>query len=97
MDVTAASGGSYFNSIAAGALVTINGSNAAPAIATLTVITPVSTPVAPTVSKAFSPAAIGAPGSSSLVITLSNASTTTADTVSELTDNFAQRAPGRFR
>ena len=68
--------------------MTINGSNAAPAIATLTVITPVSTPVAPTVSKAFSPAAIGAPGSSSLVITLSNASTTTADTVSELTDNL---------
>jgi hypothetical protein len=56
--VSGAVAGSYFNSIAAGALATSNGSNAAPAIATLTIITPVAAPVPPTVGKAFSPAAV---------------------------------------
>ena len=37
-DVTASVAGSYFNSIPAGALQTSNGSNADPAVATLTVI-----------------------------------------------------------
>ena len=36
--VTASSGGNYINSLAAGALQTSNGSNAAPAVATLTVV-----------------------------------------------------------
>jgi uncharacterized repeat protein (TIGR01451 family) len=87
VDVTAASANSYFNSIAAGALVTINGSNAAPAIATLTVITPTTGAVPPTVSKTFSPATTSAPGSSLLTITLSNAGTVD-DTVTQLTDTL---------
>jgi uncharacterized repeat protein (TIGR01451 family) len=41
VDVTAALGGSYINSLLAGALVTTNGNNTGPAIATLTVIAPV--------------------------------------------------------
>ena len=40
VDVTAASAGSYINSLAVGALPTSNGSNAGPAVATLTVNTP---------------------------------------------------------
>ena len=73
--MTAASANSYFNAIPAGALVTINGSNAAPAIATLTVITPTTGAVPPTLSKAFNLATITAGGTSTLTITLSNAGT----------------------
>src|ERR1700733_12228928 len=75
VEVTAASANSYFNVIAAGALVTINGSNAAPAIATLTVITPTTGAVPPTISKAFNLATITAGGTSTLTITLSNSGT----------------------
>jgi uncharacterized repeat protein (TIGR01451 family) len=88
VEVTAANAGSYFNSIAAGALVTLNGSNAAPAIATLTAITPVAAPVAPTISKAFDSASIVAPGTSTLTFTLSNASTTEADTGAAFIDTL---------
>jgi uncharacterized repeat protein (TIGR01451 family) len=76
VNVTAPNGGSYFNSLAAGALVTSNGSNAAPAVATLTVTPPA--PAAPTLGKAFSPATINAGGVSTLTITLSNASASAA-------------------
>jgi len=85
VDVTAAVAGSYFNSIAAGALVTGNGSNAAPAIATLTVIAPVSGAAAPSISKAFSPPTTDAPATSTLTITLTNAGTV-ADSAASLTD-----------
>jgi uncharacterized repeat protein (TIGR01451 family) len=85
VNVTAPLGGSYFNSLAAGALQTTNGSNAAPAVATLTVNTPA---VAPTLGKAFSPATINAGGVSTLTITLSNASGTAATLTSPLIDTL---------
>ncbi len=44
VDVTAALGGSYINTIITGALVTSNGNNPAPAIATLTVVSPIPPP-----------------------------------------------------
>ncbi len=84
--VTAASGGNYINSIAAGALQTDNGNNAAPAIATLTVNTPAL--IAPTVGKAFSPATINAGGNSNLTITLSNTDTSNATLSAPLTDTL---------
>ena len=55
VNVTAAAGGSYINTLPAGALVTSNGNNAAPAIATLTVVPPVIPPTSaagiPTLSE----------------------------------------------
>jgi hypothetical protein len=83
VDVTAPLGGNYINSLAAGALQTSNGENAAPAVATLTVITPV---VQPTLGKAFSPATISAGASSLLTITLSNANSTAANLTAPLID-----------
>jgi len=79
--VTASSEGSYTNSLAAGALQTSEGNNAAPAVTTLTVNPIVNAPVPPTLGKAFSPATIGTGGASTLTITLSNPGTT-ADTLS---------------
>ena len=84
VDVTAASGGSYINSLIVGALQTSNGSNAAPAVATLTVNTPAG--VAPTLSKAFSPATINAGGHSTITITLCNASDSIASLTAPLID-----------
>jgi len=88
--VTAPSGGTYINSLPAGALQTSNGNNAAPAVATLTVNTPpVVTPpvvVAPTLGKSFSPATINAGGVSTLTITLSNANGTPASLTGPLID-----------
>ena len=84
VDVVAASGGSYINSLAVGALVTSNGTSAAPAVATLTV----SALSSVTLGKAFSPATIAAGGTSSLTITLSNASTTAATLNAPLTDTL---------
>jgi uncharacterized repeat protein (TIGR01451 family) len=84
VDVVAASGGSYINSLAVGALVTSNGTNSAPAVATLTVPAPSSV----TLGKAFSPATIAAGGTSTLTITLSNASTTAATLTGALTDTL---------
>jgi uncharacterized repeat protein (TIGR01451 family) len=86
VDVTAASGGSYINSLAIGTLVTSNGSNAAPAVATLTVNAPAL--VAPTLGKAFSPSTISMGGSSTLTITLSNVGTTPATLTAPLTDTL---------
>ena len=65
--MTAASAGSYTNSLGVGALTTSNGPNAAPAAATLTVKTPAGG--TPTFGKAFSPATINAGGVSTLTIT----------------------------
>lgn len=86
--VNAAVGGNYINSLAAGALQTNNGSNAAPAIATLTVNTPVAGPVPPTINKAFSPATIVPGGPSTLTITLSNAGNTTDNLTAPLVDKL---------
>ena len=85
--VTAASGGSYINSLAAGSLLTSNGNNETPAIATLTVIPAVGN-TAPTVSKAFSPATIDAGGGSTLTITLSNTNATVATLTAPFTDTL---------
>jgi uncharacterized repeat protein (TIGR01451 family) len=82
--VTAPVAGSYFNALIAGALQTGNGNNAAPAVATLTVL-PV-TP--PTLSKSFSPATILAGGSSTLTITLTNPNNTIATLTKPLTDTL---------
>ena len=82
LDVAAATGGSYINSLAVGALVTSNGASAAPAVATLTV----STPSGVTLGKAFSPATIAAGAISTLTITLSNGGTTMATLTAALTD-----------
>ena len=90
-DVTAAVGGSYINSLPAGALQTNNGNNAAPAVATLTVNTPAVVPpavVAPTLGKAFSPATINAGGVSTLTITLNNANATPASLTAQLIDTL---------
>jgi Ice-binding-like len=83
--VTAPSGGNFINSIAAGALVTSNGTNAAPAVATLTVNAP---SVTPTLAKAFSPAVIAAGGASTLTITLINNNASAASITSPLTDTL---------
>ena len=80
--VTAPAPGSYFNSLAAGALKTSTGSNASPAVATLTVI-----PVVPaSLSKSFSPASVSAGGVSTLTITLSNNNSTVAALTAALSD-----------
>ena len=84
-DVTAPSGGIYLNSLAAGSLQTTNGSNAAPAVATLTAF---QAPAAPTLSKAFSPATIAAAGVSTLTITLSNPNASIATLSGALIDTL---------
>ncbi|MDQ3011915.1 MAG: ice-binding family protein, partial [Acidobacteriota bacterium] len=86
VNVTAALGGSYINTIPAGALQTSNGNNPAPAIATLTVIPP--GPAAPLLSKAFNPATINAGGVSTLTITLSNPNAGAATLSMPLTDTL---------
>jgi uncharacterized repeat protein (TIGR01451 family) len=82
--VTAPVAGSFFNSLAAGALKTSNGNNASPAVATLTV-TPV---VSPSLTKSFSPASVSAGGTSTLTITLNNANSTAAALTSPLVDTL---------
>ena len=92
VSVTAPGGGSYINSLPAGALQTSNGNNAAPAVATLSVNTPpVVTPptvVPPTLGKSFSPATINAGGVATLTITLSNPNATVASLTAQLIDNL---------
>ena len=68
--VTSAAAGVYLNTLGIGALQTSNGSNAAPAIATLTVNPPPT--AAPTLGKGFIPVSINAGDVSTLTITLSN-------------------------
>jgi uncharacterized repeat protein (TIGR01451 family) len=89
--VTAPAAGSYINSLAAGALQTSNGNNAAAAVATLAVNTPVVVPpavVAPTLGKSFSPASINVGGVSTLTITLSNANSTPARLTAQFIDTL---------
>ena len=83
VDVTASLGGTYTNTIAAGALQTSNGNNGSAASANLTV-----NAVAPSVAKAFAPVSIAANGTSTLTITLSNPNTTAAALSSALTDTL---------
>lgn len=85
VDVTAALGGTYINTIIAGALVTSNGNNPAPAIATLTVVSPIPPPG---LSKTFSPTTINAGGVSLLTITLSNPSAQIATLTAPLVDTL---------
>jgi hypothetical protein len=84
--VAALIAGSYFNSLAAGALQTSNGNSTAPAIATLAV-TPVPT-VPPTLSKSFNPTSIVEGGSSILIITLDNPNATAAILTAPLVDKL---------
>jgi uncharacterized repeat protein (TIGR01451 family) len=86
VDVVAASGGSYINSLASGALVTSNGTNAAPAVATLSVSS--SQVVAPTLGKGFNPSTINAGGSAILTITLTNPNSTAVSLSAPLTDTL---------
>lgn len=84
--VTASIAGNDINTLSVGALVTNNGNNLAPAVATLTVNSPVNAP--PTLGKAFSPATILAGGGSTLIITLINPSNAVAILSTPLTDNL---------
>jgi hypothetical protein len=84
VDVTAPGSGSFFNSMAAGALQTSNGNNTAPAVATL-VVTPIPA-VPPTLSKSFSPISVTAGGSSTLTISLSNPNLSIATLTAPLVD-----------
>ena len=86
VDITAPSGGDYTNSLAAGALQTSNGNNAAPALATLNVIP--AGPSAPTLGKAFSPATMVQGGTSTLTLNLSNTSATPAVLSAPLVDTL---------
>ena len=81
VNVTATTVGVYTNTIAAGALVTSAGTNAAGASADVTVVT------VPTITKSFSPAIIASGGTSTLTITLSNPSAV-AMTGATFTDVF---------
>ena len=83
--VSSAVAGNYVNSLAAGSLQTSHGPNAAPAIATLTVV-PVVT--VPSVSKTFSPATVEADQVSTLTITLINPNTSVAQLTAPLVDTL---------
>ena len=87
VDVTAPNGGSFINSLPAGALRTSNGNNAAPAVATLTVNAQTGGGP-PTLGKSFSPATINAGGVSTLTITLTNPNNTVADLTAQLIDTL---------
>jgi hypothetical protein len=85
--VTAPVAGAYINSVPSGALITSNGNNVSPAVATLTV-TSVTTPVLvpPTLGKSFNPASISFGGVSTLVLTLSNSNSVVDTMTAPLTD-----------
>ena len=85
VDVTSATADSYVNTLPAGALMTTNGDNVAPAVATLTVNPPVSADVPPTVGKSFSPLTITTGDTSIVTIILSNPNPSPATNTS-LTD-----------
>ncbi|MHB8920722.1 MAG: ice-binding family protein [Halothiobacillus sp.] len=89
VNVTSAVGGSYINTLPAGALVTSNGNNAAPAAATLTVVPPPGpVPQPPLLGKAFNPSTINAGGVSVLTVTLSNPNTAVATLTAALVDTL---------
>jgi len=84
VNVTVASASTNVNSLPVGALQTSNGSNTAPATATLTVIPT----IPPTLSKSFSPPTVTAGQVSTLTITLTNPNSTVAKLTGQLTDYF---------
>jgi hypothetical protein len=88
VDVTAPIAGNYINQLAAGALQTSNGTNVAPAFATLTVNPLVPPGGAPTLGKAFSPVLINVGGVSTLTITLSNPNAAVATLTAPFIDNL---------
>ena len=85
VNVTAAVGGTYINTLPAGSLQTSNGSNSAAAAATLTVVPPIGPP---TLSVSFNPVIISAGGISTKTITLINPNATPATLTVPLTDNL---------
>ncbi len=89
VEVTAATAGSYVNSIPSGALQTSIGNSVAAATATLTV-THVTTPtlVAPTLGKSFSPANIAFGGTSTLVLALNNSNPVVDTLTAPFVDHF---------
>ena len=85
VDVTSnAPGGPYANTIPAGALQTIAGSNGAPATANL-FVNPFQPP---SVAKSFTPAVIGAGGVSKLSLSFSNGNASAATLTADLVDTF---------
>ncbi len=84
VDVTSSSVGTVTNTIAANALQTDLGNNAAAANDDLTI----SAAVAPTVNKSFSPGSIGLNATSTLTITLDNANTYAATLSAALIDTL---------
>jgi hypothetical protein len=89
VEVTAPVEGTYINSVPSGALITSNGNNVSPAVATLTV-TPIITPVLvpPTLGKSFNPANISVGEVSELVLTLSNSNSAVDTMTAPLTDHL---------
>lgn len=87
VNVTATTVGTYTNTIAAGALVTTVGSNAAAASANVNVYTP------PTVTKAFGAASFAPGGNTSVTITIGNLNGVAITTSSVFTDALPA-APG---
>ncbi|HUF91907.1 MAG TPA: ice-binding family protein [Candidatus Limnocylindria bacterium] len=83
VNVTAAAAGSYLNTLAADALQTSLGNNAAPASAALTVATR-----APRLRKSFNPATINAGAVSRLTITLINPNFGPAELTARLRDTL---------
>jgi len=86
VDVETASAAAFDNSIAAGALQTDHGTNAAPANATLTVDPPPPSP--PTVAEQFNPASVPVNTPSTLTITLANSNATAAALTAPFTDGL---------
>ena len=84
VNVTAASAGTYVNTIPAGALVTTNGANPGPAIATLSVLVANTMPI----GKSFSPTTISPNGVSTLTIVLNNPNATLATLTAPLVDTL---------
>ncbi len=95
VDVVSSIGGTFGNTIAANALQTSNGNNAAAANANLVI-----NPVAPTITKAFSTSPIAAGATSTVTFTLSSAnatpltSVTFTDTLANMAVSGAQSAGG---
>ncbi len=85
VDVTGPLAGAYVNTLAAGALQTSNGNNAAPAVATLTLVAP---PAAPALAKTFIPVSITEGATSTLTIVLSNPNLVAATLTAAFTDTL---------
>ena len=86
VDVASATADVYNNSIAAGALQTDTGNNAAAANASLTVTAPVI--IAPTTAVAFAPTSVSAGTATTLTITLGNTNAAAANLTAALDDTL---------